>query len=90
MDPISVAASLAALIQLTTQAAQLLKSIKSGSEDRIKLREEIRSTVCLLEMLQDRVDDAELVGKDLASIRSLNFSGGPIDQLNDALQNLIK
>ena len=90
MDPISLAASLAALIQLSTQAAQLLKSIKSASDDRIKLREEIRGTLCLLEMLQDRVDDAELVEKDLASIRSLNFSGGPIEQLKDALQELIK
>ena len=90
MDPISLAASLAALIQLTTQTAQLLKGIKSGSDERIKLREEIRSTVCLLQMLQDRVDDAEMVEKDLASIASLNFPGGPIDQLNDALQKLIK
>lgn len=89
MDPISLAASLAALIQLTTQAAQLLKGIKSGLDDRIKLREEVRSTICLLQMLQDRVDDAEVVEKDLASIGSLNFSGGPIDQLKDALQNLI-
>ena len=90
MDPISLAASLAALIQITTQAAQLLKGIKSGSDERIKLREEIRSTVCLLQMLQDRVDDAEMVEKDLASIGSLNFPGGPIDQLNDALHKLIK
>ena len=89
MDPISLAASLAALIQLTTQAAQLLKGIKSGSDDRIKLREEIRSTICLLQMLQDRVDDAELVEKDLASIVSLSFSGGLMDQLKDALQSLL-
>ncbi|KAL8787605.1 MAG: hypothetical protein Q9195_007693 [Heterodermia aff. obscurata] len=90
MDPISLAASLAALIQLTTQAAQLLKGIKSGSAERVRLREEIRSTICLLQMLQDRVDDAELVEKDLASIRSLVFPGGPIDLLSDALEELIK
>ena len=89
MDPISLTASLAALVQLSTQAAQLLKAIKNGSDDRVKLRDEIRSTICLLQMLQDRVDDAELVEKDLASIGLLNSSGGPIDQMNEALQQLI-
>ena len=90
MDPISLAASLAALIQLTTQAAQPLKCIKDCSDHRIKLREEMRSTACLLQMLQDRVEDAELTEKDLASIRYLNFPEGSIDQLENALQKLIK
>ncbi|KAL8689137.1 MAG: hypothetical protein Q9218_005122 [Villophora microphyllina] len=90
MDPISVAASLGAIIQLSTKAAQFLKEIKHGSEDRIKLREGIRSTACLLEMLQDRVEDADGGGKDLSSIKMLGECGGPLDQLRDALEQLIK
>lgn len=88
MDPVSFAASLAALIQLSTKVAQYLKEVKSGSEDRIRLRDELRGTQCLLEMLQDRMDDAEYLKKDLASIRSLNIPGGPLEQLTKALEQL--
>ena len=88
MDPVSFAASLAALIQLSTKVAQFLKDVKSGSEDRIRLRDELRGTQCLLVMLQDRIDDAEFLEKDLASIRSLNIPGGPLEQLTRALEQL--
>ena len=88
MDPVSFAASLAALIQLSTKVAQYLKEVKSGSEDRIRLRDELRGTNCLLEMLQDRMDDAEFLKKDLASIGSLDVPGGPLEQLTKALEQL--
>ncbi|KAL9584822.1 MAG: hypothetical protein Q9212_001889 [Teloschistes hypoglaucus] len=88
MDPLSVAASLGAVIQLSFKAAQALKEIKTGSEDRMRLREEIRGTACLLEILRDRVEDAESDGKDLMSINLLSDSGGPLDQLRYALEQL--
>ena len=88
MDPISFAASLTTVIQLSAKVAQYLKEIKSASEDRVRLREELRATMCLLDMLQDRIDDADFLEKDLASIKSLNFPGGPLSQLTKALQQL--
>ena len=90
MDPLSITASLIAIIQLATTATQFLKEIKSGSEDRIRLREEIRTTSCLLEILRDRVDDADALGQDLSSIKSLNVPGGPLDQMSITLQKLMK
>ena len=90
MDPLTITASLIAIIQLATSATQFLKEIKSGSEDRIRLREEIRATSCLLEILRDRVDDAEALGQDLSSIKSLNVPGGPVDQMSITLQKLMK
>ena len=90
MDPLSITASLIAIIQLATTATQFLKEIKSGSEDRIRLREEIRATSCLLEILRDRVDDADTLGQDLSSIKSLNVPGGPLDQISITLQKLMK
>ena len=90
MDPLSITASLIAIIQLATTATQFLKEIKSGSGDRIRLREEIRATSCLLEILRDRVDDADALGQDLSSIKSLNVPGGPLDQMSIALRKLMK
>lgn len=39
-------------------------------------------------MLQDRMDDAEFLKKDLASIGSLNIPSGPLEQLTKALEQL--
>ena len=90
MDPLSTTASLITIIQLAATATRYLKEIKSGSEDRIRLREEIRATSCLLEILHDRVEDADALGQDLSSIKSLNVAGGPLDQMNIILGKLMK
>ena len=90
MDPLSITASLVAIIQLAATITQSLKEIKSGSEDRIRLREEIRTTSCLLEILHDRVDDADAPGQDLSSIKLLNVPGGPLDHMKNILSKLKK
>ena len=90
MDPLGVTASLVAIFQLAaTAATQYLNDVKGGSDDRIRLRKEIRSTVCLLEILNDRVEDAESSEKDLISIRSLSIPGGPLEQLRNALDKVV-
>ena len=89
MDPLSVSASLVAIFQLAATVNQYLKGVKGGSEEQIRLREEIRSTICLFEILNDRVEDAESSEKYLVSIRSLNIPGGPLEQLRGALDQLV-
>ena len=88
MDPISLTASFITIIELTTKATSYLKELKHGSEDRVRLREEVRSIQCLLEILKDRVEDSGVLKRDLSSIQSLKLPGGPLDQLTNALQQL--
>ncbi|KAL8785217.1 MAG: hypothetical protein Q9213_003486 [Squamulea squamosa] len=90
MEPISLIASLGGIIELSLKAIQCLKELKHGSKDRIRLRDEIRSISSILSMLQDRVEDADSEGNHLASIKMLSITGGPLDQLDDALKQLIK
>ncbi|KAL8858999.1 MAG: hypothetical protein Q9178_004480 [Gyalolechia marmorata] len=90
MDPISLIASFITIIGLATEATSYLKELKYGSEDRVRLREEVRSIQCLLEILKDRVEDSDVLKRDLSSIQSLKLPGGPLDQLNNALQQLNK
>ncbi|KAL8711015.1 MAG: hypothetical protein Q9225_007182, partial [Loekoesia sp. 1 TL-2023] len=90
MEPISLVASFSTIVQLSVQAAQCLKDIRHGPEDRIRLREEIRGTSCLLQMLQDRIEDADSNEESLASIEKLNFPGGPLDQFKNALNKIMK
>lgn len=58
-DTLSITASIIAVLQLAATATDYLKGIKNGDSDRVKLRDELRSTTCLLEMLNDRIEDAE-------------------------------
>ncbi|KAE8441895.1 hypothetical protein EG329_004201 [Mollisiaceae sp. DMI_Dod_QoI] len=56
-DPLGTATSIIAIIQLTVQVVTYLKNVKGGSDDRTRLRDEIRSTTSVLQMLQDRIED---------------------------------
>jgi hypothetical protein len=58
-DPLSITASVIAILQLAATATEYLRGIKNGAADRVKLRDELRSTAYLLEMLRDRIEDAE-------------------------------
>ena len=57
-DPLSVTASLIAVLQAAATAIQYVKDVKTGSSDRTRLRDELRSTVLVLEMLKDRLEDS--------------------------------
>ena len=88
-DPCSVSASIITILQLAGTISHYLKEIRGGSHDRIRLREEIRSTACLLEILNDRAEDAESSERDLSSISSLGTVGGPLEQLRSSLDELV-
>jgi hypothetical protein len=92
-DPLGITASIIAVLQLTSVVAQYLKDVKGGSGDRLRLREEIRSTVALLEILKDRVEDEdEDTDMDAwrTSVQQLAISDGPLDQFKRSLERLIK
>ncbi|KAK4986180.1 hypothetical protein LTR50_005472 [Elasticomyces elasticus] len=88
-DPLSATASIVSILQLATAVTGYLKDVKGGSGDRQRLRDEIRSTVCLLEMLKDRIEDAEAGETRFTAIESLNTPCGPLDQFKQTLDTLV-
>jgi hypothetical protein len=89
-DPLSITASIVAVLQMTATVTQYLKDVKGGSEDRTRLRDEMRSTICLLEMLKDRIEDADTRDTWLDTIRWLHVTNGPLIQFKEALELLAK
>ncbi|PTB40592.1 hypothetical protein M441DRAFT_408905 [Trichoderma asperellum CBS 433.97] len=92
--PTGVSAGVIAVLQLATTVTQYLKDIKRGSADRIRLRDELRSTVCLVEMLQDRLEDSEAILDDSStlkpqSIDSLSVSNGPLQLFQQVLEEIV-
>jgi hypothetical protein len=93
-DPLSVSASVVAVLQLATTATQYLKNVKNGSADRIRLRDEVRSTVCLLEMLQDRLEDLDGMSDNGSALKPQSISllsgpDGPLHLFEKALEEII-
>ncbi|RHZ69155.1 hypothetical protein CDV55_103316 [Aspergillus turcosus] len=93
-DPLSITASIIAVLQLTATATEYLRGIKHGDADRVKLRDELRSTTCLLEMLRDRIEDAEdavtpsETGRPM-SIKSLAGPDSPLVHFQRILEDII-
>jgi hypothetical protein len=92
-DPLSIAASVAALLQLSATAIEYLKNVKQGASDRARLRDELRNTVCLLEMLRDRVEDSlDSEGGATGSpwISALAGQDGPLNLFKALLADIIE
>jgi hypothetical protein len=93
-DPLSITASIITVLELAVKATEYLRGIKNGDADRVKLRDELRSTTCLLEMLRDRIEDAENAmttsgtGKPM-SIKSLDGLDSPLVQFQRVLEDII-
>src|SRR5436190_15842179 len=88
-DPLSVAAGIVAILQLSATVVKYLQHVKDSSGDRRRLRDEIRSSACLLEMLRDRIEDIDSEPAYCGSIASLNALHGPLDQFKKALKSLV-
>lgn len=93
-DPLSITASVIAVLQLAATATDYLRGIKNGEADRVKLRDELRSATYLLEMLRDRIEDAEdAVAMSGAggpmSIKSLDGSDSPLILFQRILEDII-
>lgn len=94
-DLLSVTASVIAVLQLAAKATQYVKDVKNGSADRVRLRDEMRNAVCLLEMLKDRIEDSQDVLDAEAplkpvSIKSLGSPDGPLLLFKRILEDIVK
>ncbi|KAB5575789.1 ankyrin repeat-containing domain protein [Coniochaeta sp. 2T2.1] len=84
-DPLSAAASIVALLQLSGTVIGYLREIKN--RDSPRLRSVLRSTEGVLQTLQETIEDAQLEPTETWSktIRTLDGDEGPICQLSAAL-----
>ena len=88
MDPLSVSASLVALLQLSSTVIGYLSHVKSGPRELQKLRLEVCSTLPILSILQDEAEQAKSGGRWSSTLLSLDVPSGPIQQFRAALERL--
>ncbi|KAK8242735.1 hypothetical protein IWZ00DRAFT_547403 [Phyllosticta capitalensis] len=92
-DPLSITTGIITLIGATAKAIEYVKDVKSGGKERTKLRDELRSVTCLLEMLHDRVEEQDESDNDEslrpAAVASLAGPDGPLDRMRATMEDIV-
>ena len=88
MDPLSISASITALLQLTSTVIQYVNGVKGAPGDRRTILSELASVNGILFILQDEADQAKQGDQWSSTLRSLNVPDGPLEQFRKALERL--
>jgi hypothetical protein len=89
MDPLSLTASIIAILQLTSTVINYLNDVKNASKDQARCATEASNVYCLLTNLKYRLEEAK--SEDASwhtAVRLLNVANGPLDQYRSALEQL--
>jgi ankyrin repeat protein len=85
MDPLSMSASIIAVLQLTEEVVKYITSAVGATKERKRLRDELRACRNTLQDIKDEADDSE-EGKDWTkTVEALEAPGGPLGRLWAAL-----
>lgn len=85
MDPLSATASIAAIIQLSSEVVKYISSAAGATKQRKRLREQLRACETILQQLNDEADDSEEGKAWSETVRALEAPGAPLGQLWVAL-----
>ena len=88
MDPLSIAASIIAIIQLSGKILGYLNDVKDSSAEHAKCMLEISNLQSLLIRLRFCLEDGDPDESWYMVVRELNEKDGPLDQFKQALEQL--
>jgi hypothetical protein len=88
MDPLSISASISALLTLSGTVIKYLSAVEQASDTRARLLLEISSARGLLFSLDDLCRQTEMSSGCFMSLKSLSTSDGPFEQFKMALELL--
>jgi len=88
MDPLSVTASVVAILQLSNKVLGYLNDIKDAPNNRAKCAVEASSLNSLLVSLRFRLEEGSSNESWYTAVRALGVENGPLDQFKQALEEL--
>ena len=89
MDPLSLSASIIAVLTLSATVVQYLNAVKAATEDRQSILQEIIYTRGLLTLFKDLAEKAEWGEAWSITASSLKTPNGPLEQFKRALERLV-
>jgi hypothetical protein len=87
-DPLSISASIVALLQLTETVISYLKNVHGSSSDRQRIFDEVSVTSGILMWLKEHAERKSESTSWTLTVQSLQISGGPLEQFKVALERL--
>ena len=88
IDPLSVTASITAIIDLTAKVLRYLNDVKHASKERAQCAVEVAYLQSLLLNLRFRIEEEPSSGLWLTTVQSLARENGPLDQYKQTLEEL--
>ncbi|KAI4087071.1 MAG: hypothetical protein L6R37_008361 [Teloschistes peruensis] len=88
MDPLSVAASIIAVLQLSAKVLSYLNDVNDTSKDRAQCAIEASNLHSLLSTLSFRLEGGDASQPWYIAVRALAVENGPLDQFKQALETL--
>ncbi|KAK2792301.1 hypothetical protein FQN52_003778 [Onygenales sp. PD_12] len=88
MDPLSITASIIAILQLTSKTIEYLNDVKDAPKDRAQCAIEASNLYNLLTTLRYRLDEGDSHEPWYGEIRALSVKDGPFDQYKLTLEQL--
>lgn len=88
-DPLSIAAGIIAVLQLTTTAVQYLNDIKHGPAECRRILIEVVTVSGFLHTLKALAESMQPDDLQVSALRSLNVPDGPLEQVKLALECLV-
>jgi hypothetical protein len=89
MDPLSVTASIIAVVTVTGKFAQYLRDVQDGPEERVNCATEASNLYRLFIKLSFHLEGQNVDAPWFKAVRDLAFKDGPLDQLKKALETLL-
>ena len=88
MDPLSVTASIIAILQLTSKVIEYLNDVKDAPKDRAQCAIEASNLYNLLTMLRYRLEEGASNERWYQAVRALGVEHGPLNQYKLLLEQL--
>lgn len=90
MDPLSLSASIIAVLEFTATLISYINEVKNASPEQAKVAIEASNLYSLLTTLRFRVNEARGDGEWFNQVRLLGTENGPLDQFKDILETMVK
>ena len=87
-DPLSLSASIIAILSLSATIVQYLNNVKTATKDRQSILHEVASATYLLTLFKDLAEQAQWGEAWSVTVASLATPNGPLEQFKMALERL--
>ncbi len=90
MDPLSMTASIIAILQLTTTLTGYINDVRHATREQAKVAVEASNLYGLLTSLRFRVEEAQSDDPWFNQVKLLGMKNGPLDQFKDVLEKMVE